>query len=557
MLATFCVYTGILTVYAENDVQITLDRDVESSFVYGTVSAEGVGADELIELKVQNAQGEIIYMDQLYTDSSGKAAFKYYHLTSGGTITVYARCGDSVGELSFEHVSKMDIDAIFEAIKDSRASKSVEKLRDIFEENSAVLGLDMEIYNRVSDKDAVYKFIIGDTDTEMNAVSDAINEFYAGVSAVAIKEKTISVKALSDKKYYSELFQKEALIPKKNNGTSVLDTLGEKAQTGVFSRADSYAYSKKSEFGSVLCLYTLTEALRLGEWQDVYDLLAAYDSSGYINISFDDYSRLSNKANAAKAMIGKSYSDYADIVRAFKAAVAEEQSKENKSSQSVGSGGGGGGGGSSITMPTVVNTPEPVKEFEPADAASQIKSGRAVFRDMETEAQWAIEAVEYLYGIGIVDGVDENSFEPNRQIKRSEYAKLIAAAARDVSSGAAVHFSDLNGSEWFYPYAVKASELGLMLGDDMMRFNGDDYITREEMAVVVSRLADRLKMTLKTSRTADFDDQSAISDWADEAVTYLRNAGIVNGRNKNSYEPKEPVTRAEACAVLYKLLNKG
>lgn len=56
-------------------------------------------------------------------------------------------------------------------------------------------------------------------------------------------------------------------------------------------------------------------------------------------------------------------------------------------------------------------------------------------------------------------------------------------------------FPDVNEKAWYAQYIEKASEAGIMIGDDQGNFRPSDHLTRAEAAAIVSRLLDIINKT--------------------------------------------------------------
>ena len=52
-----------------------------------------------------------------------------------------------------------------------------------------------------------------------------------------------------------------------------------------------------------------------------------------------------------------------------------------------------------------------------------------------------------------------------------------------------------------------------------------------------------------------FADDIAISDWASSAVYEMQSIGLMQGKEKNLFDPQGTSTRAEAATVLYNLIR--
>ena len=94
------------------------------------------------------------------------------------------------------------------------------------------------------------------------------------------------------------------------------------------------------------------------------------------------------------------------------------------------------------------------------------------------------------------------------------------------------------------------NDKGVLNGDDTGNINPTENITRQDACVVISRI-----LNLSSDSEASFDDTAEISGYAAGAVSALHKQGIVNGRENNCFAPHEFITRAEAAAMLYRILG--
>ena len=74
----------------------------------------------------------------------------------------------------------------------------------------------------------------------------------------------------------------------------------------------------------------------------------------------------------------------------------------------------------------------------------------------------AAGAIKELAAKGIVNGISDDRFEPDRSITREEFVKLICMAF-DLGTGSKVlSFEDVSENDWFAPYICRAVELGII-----------------------------------------------------------------------------------------------
>lgn len=215
---------------------------------------------------------------------------------------------------------------------------------------------------------------------------------------------------------------------------------------------------------------------------------------------------------------------------------------EKKQKPSGGSGGSGGsdssGGGISVTVP----------------ADNVLNGNNTVFSDMQ-EASWAETAVNYLYKKGIINGKSENMFCPNDLVKREEFVKMLVVAFDLNGEAAEPNFYDVNKSDWYYDYVVRAYKSGVVTGISAEKFGVGEYITRQDMAVMIYRIIKNNSAALENAGALGFTDKNDISEYAREAVAYLRAAGVISGMDDGSFKPMEQSTRAQAANVIYKAVK--
>ena len=161
---------------------------------------------------------------------------------------------------------------------------------------------------------------------------------------------------------------------------------------------------------------------------------------------------------------------------------------------------------------------------------------------------WSRPNIDTLYSRGVVEGVSENMFNPEGTITKGEFIKMIVlAAGLEVGSVP-------DGANWAAPYYAAAVKAGMIpSGMDLKATELDQVITREEMAALVCKAAEANGKTID-STAVSFTDADTISDWAVDYVYGAANLGIIDGYDDQSFKPQGTATRAEACAMVARLI---
>lgn len=95
-----------------------------------------------------------------------------------------------------------------------------------------------------------------------------------------------------------------------------------------------------------------------------------------------------------------------------------------------------------------------------------------------------------------------------------------------------------------------------MIGRGNHKFDPNGTVTREEFCVILNQYAAFAKKDITSdAHYNSFSDQNKISTFAKDSVEAMVKAGFVSGRVNGSFDPQTPITRAEACYILYYFLN--
>ncbi len=231
-----------------------------------------------------------------------------------------------------------------------------------------------------------------------------------------------------------------------------------------------------------------------------------------------------------------------------------------------GGGSGGGGGASSTSSPAASTAPKPDKNDEtdkpgteepgtdkPGTDEPGIGTGDFKFNDIES-VDWAAESINSLLDKGIISKSADGKFNPNNEVTREEFVKMMVVAMGVYDETAASNLKDVNKNEWYAAYVASAEKAGLISGNDDGTFGVGDEISREDMSVIIYRAMAKLGL-IEAVEGEDFADDSEISDYAKEAVYALKDLGILNGVGDNKFAPQGTATRAMAAKVIYGMLE--
>ncbi len=169
---------------------------------------------------------------------------------------------------------------------------------------------------------------------------------------------------------------------------------------------------------------------------------------------------------------------------------------------------------------------------------------------------WASRAIGMLAARGVIDVHAAEHYEPLQPIKRGEFAAMLAAAFGLEAGSHEASFTDVDASSPWHDAIVAAEAHGIVKGVGGGRFAPNDPITRQDMAVMIVRLAFALEIDLPETRPqAAYRDEQDIAGYAREAVETLLRASVMQGTGSGEFQPLRRATRAEAAVIIGRLLE--
>jgi N-acetylmuramoyl-L-alanine amidase len=111
---------------------------------------------------------------------------------------------------------------------------------------------------------------------------------------------------------------------------------------------------------------------------------------------------------------------------------------------------------------------------------------------------------------------------------------------------------DLPASHWAYASINKALESGVLGGYPDGTVRPDQTLTRGEAAALIDRII--WPGSSQTATKTLFKDVPK-NLWSAAAINRLKDKGIIDGETATTFAPERPITRAEMCAILARLIH--
>ena len=168
--------------------------------------------------------------------------------------------------------------------------------------------------------------------------------------------------------------------------------------------------------------------------------------------------------------------------------------------------------------------------------------------------EWASKTIETMASLGFVNGKEEGAFNPQLLITRAEFT-TIANKIMGYQAGTIKNpFKDVQNSDWYYKEVMTGYKEGLIKGKEINKFEPNGNISREEMAVIITRMLEQKgHKEIATNRSNLYKDANDIGKWAKNSINVCIEKNIIKGMPDNTLNPSGKANRAEATVMLYRV----
>lgn len=176
----------------------------------------------------------------------------------------------------------------------------------------------------------------------------------------------------------------------------------------------------------------------------------------------------------------------------------------------------------------------------------------------DISGHWAKLNIEKLATRNIAFGRESNNFAPDDFVTRAEFAVMITRALGITEEEGSNDFTDVS-NEWFAEDISTAFSSGLINGRNDSKFYPNEKIQRKDMAVMIHNALKFIGLNTDVSNADSvlsmFNDSNSIDDYARESTAVCAEAEIVLGRDTENFDPNDNATRAESSAIIERMLR--
>ena len=190
-----------------------------------------------------------------------------------------------------------------------------------------------------------------------------------------------------------------------------------------------------------------------------------------------------------------------------------------------------------------------------ANSGTVEKPGKPKFFSDVPDNFWAKPAIAALSSRGVISGLDNNTFQPDKQITRAEFAGMIQKGFEKAKVKDAMKFTDIKGGYWATAAIDEATQTGFMNGYPGGVFKPDQSIPRLEMLSAIATGMNLKPNSDPIGVLSKFSDGKDMPNWAISKVSSAVEAGIILP-NATQLGPNQIATRADAASYIYQAMIK-
>lgn len=165
---------------------------------------------------------------------------------------------------------------------------------------------------------------------------------------------------------------------------------------------------------------------------------------------------------------------------------------------------------------------------------------------------WYAEDLEWAKEQGITKGLTENVFGPYLECSRAQAVTVLWRLWCAAQPTIEIPFEDVPADAYYHDAVVWAFHRGIIKGISENEFGPDRSCTRAEFVAMLHRISAAIT---PSAIGLPFEDVPADA-WFAGAVAWAYKSGIVNGVSADTFAPCAPVKRCEMIALIHRWYEK-
>ena len=147
------------------------------------------------------------------------------------------------------------------------------------------------------------------------------------------------------------------------------------------------------------------------------------------------------------------------------------------------------------------------------------------FTDLDSD-KWYHEYMDYAVEQGLLEGTSPTTMEPNATLTRAQLAQILYNLEGKPQVQGDLDFTDVAEGKWYYAAILWANQESVVDGMSPDTFAPNEDISRQDLALMLYRYAGE---PIVTGDLDGFKDAGQVGTWAEEAITWAVEEGIIDG----------------------------
>lgn len=207
-----------------------------------------------------------------------------------------------------------------------------------------------------------------------------------------------------------------------------------------------------------------------------------------------------------------------------------------------------------VTIEVVFHAIDPI-----ADCPRDDTCPMARFTDVNMGA-WYHDGVHYCIENGLMVGTGADTFSPEGITTRGQVVTILWRLSGSPAVNCRMDFEDVPAGAYYTEAVSWAASEGVVGGYGNGKFGPDDPITREQLAAMLFRYAQRYGYDVSVgedTNTLSYTDFGQISEYAIPAFQWACGAGVIKGTSASTLSPQGQVARAQAAEMLMRFCRNS
>ena len=169
---------------------------------------------------------------------------------------------------------------------------------------------------------------------------------------------------------------------------------------------------------------------------------------------------------------------------------------------------------------------------------------------------WYHEDIEYVIENNIMLGTSDTVFAPEENLTRGMLVTILYRSEGEPATNRSIPFADVDMGAYYASAVSWAKQNGIVYGVTENEFAPDRAVTREQLAAIMFRFAAFKGMNAVTmEENLHFADSDKISEYAISAMNWAVGSELLVTMSESTLNPLDNATRAEIAAFIHRYIK--